>query len=104
MAVLFGGDAAPYLRIDPFYMNGVQGDREQQALDSFAAALNSALSSVVLRPGDICFIDNYRAVHGRKAFRARFDANDRWLRRLNMTRDLRRSRSHRVSADSRVIY
>lgn len=104
VCVLFGGDTAPYLRIDPFYMNGVQGEQEQQAIDSLAAALGPALSGVALRPGDICFIDNYRAVHGRKAFRARFDANDRWLRRLNLVRDLRKSRSHRVSADSRVIY
>lgn len=104
VAVLFGGEAAPYLRIDPFYMNGVQGDQEQQALESFGVAIDSALSGVALHPGDICFIDNYRAVHGRKAFRARFDATDRWLRRLNITRDLRRSRAHRVNAESRVIY
>lgn len=104
VAVLFGGMDTPYLRIDPFYMKDVQGERERQALDSLATAIDSALSGIVLRPGDICFIDNYRAVHGRKAFRARFDATDRWLRRLNIARDLRRSRAHRISAGSRVIY
>jgi Fe(II)/alpha-ketoglutarate-dependent arginine beta-hydroxylase len=104
VAVLFGGDSTPYLRIDPFYMQGRQGEREQRALDQFAAALDAAVSGVALRPGDICFIDNYRAVHGRKAFHARFDANDRWLRRLNVTTDLRKSRAHRISANSRVIY
>lgn len=104
VAVFFGGADAPYLRIDPFYMQGAQGEREQRALDSLAESVDSALSGIVLRPGDICFIDNYRAVHGRKAFRARFDATDRWLRRLNIARDLRRSRAHRISADSRVIY
>lgn len=104
VAVLFGDDVAPYLRVDPFYMQCAQGEREQQALDELAAAVNDALSGVILQPGDICFIDNYRAVHGRKAFYARFDGTDRWLRRLNITRDLRKSRAHRISADSRVIY
>jgi len=85
-------------------MQGVQEEQKKRAFNSLAASIDSALSGVILRPGDICFIDNYRAVHGRQAFRARFDATDRWLRRLNITRDLRRSRAHRISADSRVIY
>jgi hypothetical protein len=43
-------------------------------------------------------------VHGRKPFRARFDGTDRWLRRLNVAVDLRKSRKFRLTADSRVIY
>ena len=62
------------------------------------------MTGIALTPGDICVIDNYKAVHGRKPFRARFDGTDRWLRRLNMARDLRRSREFRLDARSRVIY
>lgn len=62
------------------------------------------MSGVVLTPGDICFLDNYQVVHGRKPFQARFDGTDRWLRRLNIARDLRRSREYRLSADSRVVH
>lgn len=104
IAVLFGASDEPYLRIDPHYMEGVQGEDERKALHAFGAALDSTMTGVVLRPGDICLIDNYRAVHGRRPFRARFDGTDRWLRRLNVTRDLRKSREFRLSASSRVIY
>ncbi|MFI1430557.1 guanitoxin biosynthesis L-enduracididine beta-hydroxylase GntD [Streptomyces lydicus] len=104
VAVLFGDPDAPYLRIDPHYMQGVQGEAEQQALDTIGAAIDDAMSGVVLSPGDIVFIDNYRVVHGRKPFRARFDGTDRWLRRLNVARDLRKSREARLAAHTRVIY
>jgi Fe(II)/alpha-ketoglutarate-dependent arginine beta-hydroxylase len=107
VAVLFGSGHDPYLRIDPAYMEGALdrlGPAERAALDKIGAALDSAMRAVALTPGDICFIDNYQAVHGRQAFRARFDGTDRWLRRLNLTRDLRKSRAARLSARSRVIY
>jgi hypothetical protein len=42
-------------------------------------------------------------VHGRKPFRARFDGADRWLKRLNVARDLRKSRAVRQHADARTI-
>jgi alpha-ketoglutarate-dependent taurine dioxygenase len=58
----------------------------------------------VLEPGDFCFIDNFQAVHGRKPFKARFDGTDRWLRRINVVRDLRKSRDSRLSAAGRVLY
>jgi enduracididine beta-hydroxylase len=106
-AVLFGSPEAPYLRIDPSYMNemrGKLGTAARTALDDICRGLDAALREVVLRPGDICFMDNYRVVHGRKAFRARYDGTDRWLRRLNVARDLRKSRALRLAPDSRVIY
>jgi len=104
VAVLFGDAESPYLRIDPYYMADAQGDEEQAALDTVGEAIDAAMTGVTLEPGDICLIDNYRAVHGRKPFRARFDGTDRWLRRLNVTRDLRKSRGSRLDARSRVIY
>ncbi|GGZ26553.1 L-asparagine oxygenase [Streptomyces inusitatus] len=104
VAVLFGDREDPYLRIDPHYMRGVQGGAEQRALDTIGAAIDDAMSGVVLTPGDLLFIDNYRVVHGRKPFRARFDGTDRWLRRLNIARDLRKSREARLAATTRVIY
>ncbi|MEV6981315.1 guanitoxin biosynthesis L-enduracididine beta-hydroxylase GntD [Sphaerisporangium sp. NPDC051017] len=104
IAVLFGDPRSPYVRVDPHYMQGAQGDIEQTALEKFCAAIDSVLAGVVLKPGDMCFLDNYRVVHGRKPFRARFDGTDRWLRRLNVTRDLRKSREFRIDAGSRVIY
>lgn len=104
VAVLFGSQDSPYLRIDPHYMQGIHDEPEQQALDAIGTAIDAAMGGVVLEPGDICFIDNYRMVHGRKPFQARYDGTDRWLRRLNVTRDSRKSREYRLSAESPVIY
>ena len=104
VAVLFGDPDSPYVRIDPFYMRDVQGKAEAEVLGRFIKAVDKAITGVVLEPGDICFIDNYRAVHGRKPFRARYDGTDRWLRRLNVARDLRKSRASRLTAESRTIF
>ena len=56
------------------------------------------MKDVRLQPGDVAFIDSYRAAHGRKSFRARYDGTDRWLKQLNITRNLRGSRAWRPAA------
>jgi hypothetical protein len=105
VALLSGDLDSPYLSIDPFYMDVPAGDAQARAaFEMLCAALESRLAEVVLRPGEIMFVDNYRAVHGRKPFRARYDGTDRWLKRINIARDLRKSRAFRLTSDSRVIY
>jgi Fe(II)/alpha-ketoglutarate-dependent arginine beta-hydroxylase len=102
--VLFGDPGAPYVRMDPYFMDPPD---DAVARDTFAELMHEvdeALEDCVLEPGDICFIDNYQAVHGRKPFKARYDGRDRWLKRINVVRDLRKSREARVSATSRVLY
>ena len=104
ISVLFGHPQCPYVRIDPYFMKHLDDDKEaQQALDGLVTLIDEVLASVVLQPGDCCFIDNCRTVHGRKAFKARYDGTDRWLKRICVTRDLKKSRSARSSSSSRVI-
>lgn len=102
--VLFGDPKSPYIRLDPYFMDPVEDPAAQAALDAFTRQIDGALEDQVLEPGDYCFIDNFQAVHGRKPFRARFDGTDRWLRRINVVRDLRKSRDSRLSAAARVLY
>jgi Fe(II)/alpha-ketoglutarate-dependent arginine beta-hydroxylase len=103
LPVLFGDRNAAYIRIDPFFMD-TPGDREaRKALEALISMIDDILIEIILNPGEICFIDNYKAVHGRKAFKARFDGADRWLKRLNITRDLRKSRGLRGGQQSRII-
>ncbi|MGB7922914.1 MAG: guanitoxin biosynthesis L-enduracididine beta-hydroxylase GntD [Pyrinomonadaceae bacterium] len=105
LPVLFGDPQSPYLRIDPYFMEALHDDDEaQQALDALIQAVDSAIYDLVLQAGEFCFLDNYRVVHGRKQFKARFDGNDRWLKRINVTKDLRKSRNARLSCESRIIY
>lgn len=104
VAVLFGHPDSPYMRADPYFMDRLEDDaRAQEALDAFVAAVDNRLHDVALEPGDFCFVDNFRAVHGRRSFQARFDGNDRWLKRINVVRDLRKSRNVRAAADSLII-
>lgn len=103
ISVLFGSPEAPYCRLDPYFMDPPDSPRAQEALDRLIELFNSRLEEIVLEPGELCFIDNFRGVHGRRPFKARFDGTDRWLKRINILRDLRRSRSSRAASESRLI-
>jgi Fe(II)/alpha-ketoglutarate-dependent arginine beta-hydroxylase len=104
VSVLFGSPDAPYLRIDPYFMDPLDDDPEaQRALNALIALIDDSLIDLVLQAGDFCFIDNYTVVHGRKPFRARYDGNDRWIKRICMARDLRKSRQVRRSGAARLI-
>lgn len=103
--VLFGDRHDPYLALDPYHMKTDGWSRRSlRAFEGLCDQIESHMREVVLRPGDIAFIDNYRAVHGRASFRARYDGTDRWLKRLNVTGNLRGSRAWRPAPDSRIIY
>jgi Fe(II)/alpha-ketoglutarate-dependent arginine beta-hydroxylase len=101
--ILFGHPARPYVRVDPYFMDPPEDPDARAAFDWLTTEIEARLTEVVLQPGDALFVDNFRAVHGRKPFRARFDGSDRWLKRINVARDLRKSRAARVSATSRTI-
>lgn len=104
VAVLFGSRQRPYLRADPYFMEIPDGDDEaREVFDRFCAAVDEQVFDVALQPGDFCFIDNYKVVHGRRPFKARFDGTDRWLKRACVTRDLRKSRDMRSTVLSQII-
>jgi hypothetical protein len=103
--ILFGDFQSPYMCLDPYFMDLDQLDPEaRRALEALIQAIDEHIEEVALKAGDVCFIDNYRAVHGRNPFKARYDGNDRWLKRINITRDIRKSRNARLSSSARVIF
>nr|QEO73615.1 Dioxygenase TauD/TfdA [uncultured bacterium] len=90
-SVLFGPAEQPYLRIDVDFAAAPAGDpAAEKAIETTFASLRGSVERVVLRPGDAVFMDNYRVVHGREPFTPRYDGNDRWLKRVNLIRDVRR--------------
>ena len=102
--VLFGDYSTPYVKIDPSFMSHLENDAEAAgALTYIIDAFKSKLRDLTLEAGDILFMDNYRVVHGRKGFKPKFDGNDRWLKRINITLDLRKSRARRAAQSSHVI-
>ncbi len=104
VAVLFGDPHSPYVRVDPYFMDRLDDEEAQCALNKLIEAIDEKLVGVALQPGQICFIDNYKVVHGRNPFKARYDGTDRWLKRLNITGDLRKSRAVRLKPESRIIF
>jgi L-asparagine oxygenase len=104
VAVLFGSPDLPYLRIDPHFMRCADGDSQaEQALKALVSELECTQQDVVVGPGTLLVVDNYLAVHGRKAFKVRYDGTDRWLKKAIITRDLRKSRGIRETAGARIL-
>jgi hypothetical protein len=102
-SVLFGDLRSPYVRFDPYCMDRPETELARSAMDYLTRAIDEKLTGVALLPGECLFIDNYKAVHGRSSFKARFDGTDRWLKRITLARDLRKSRAVRKAPASRVI-
>ncbi len=103
--ILSGSRRAPYMCLDPYFMDIDQLEEPARgAIDGLIRAIEQVLEPVVLEPGDCCFVDNYRAVHGRNPFTPKYDGNDRWLKRLCITRNLRTSRAARLTSSDRVIF
>lgn len=103
-SILFGDPADPYLRFDQDYIDlpaGIEG--VEDAIESLRRAIEVNLIDLPLRSGDLLLLDNRRAVHGRASFQATYLGLDRWLKRVNITSDLKRSRHLRGSAIDRVI-
>lgn len=102
--VLFGAPDHPYLALDELFIEVDPNDHEaRSALDALLDELKRVQQDIALAPGELLFLDNYRAVHGRRPFTARYDGRDRWVKRISVTRNLRRSRAARASADSPVV-
>jgi Fe(II)/alpha-ketoglutarate-dependent arginine beta-hydroxylase len=103
ISIFFGDPARPYIRADPYFMRVLPGDYQaQEALHLLVKQMDEIMFDLCLKSGDFCFLDNFRTVHGRKPFKARFDGTDRWLKRVNISVDLRKSRGA-VLPGSRAI-
>ncbi|WP_330253254.1 TauD/TfdA family dioxygenase [Nocardia sp. NBC_00565] len=68
--------------------------RAEAALAEFGRVCDTVAHTTKLTPGDLAIVDNRVTVHGRTAFRPRYDGADRWLQRTFAVADLRRSRDH----------
>ncbi|WP_030785453.1 guanitoxin biosynthesis L-enduracididine beta-hydroxylase GntD [Streptomyces sp. NRRL S-920] len=103
--VLFGDRDRPYLRVDlPFMRCRDDAPRARHALAALMEELERVQHSVVVDQGSLLVIDNYLAVHGRKPFRARYDGTDRWLKRMIVSRDLRKGAAVNLSGNRRVLF
>jgi len=99
--VLDGGTTRPRLRCDFAETRGLD-DEAQAALDALYQAASATLIEVRLDAGDLLLIDNHDAFHGRTPFKFHRSAEDRWLLRTFIARDLSRSAADRPG-DGRIV-
>lgn len=103
--VLFGDRERPYLRVDPPFMRFADpGAEVKGAVHRLMTELERVQHSVVVEQGSLLIIDNYLAVHGRRPFPVRYDGSDRWLKRMIVSRDLRKAAPVSQMVDSRVLF
>lgn len=77
-SVLFGHLDRPYVRINAASMNIEEYEGiERQALEKPLPHFANNLVALVLQTGDCVFVDNYRCVHARDAFKAKFGEHAR---------------------------
>ncbi|WP_410575600.1 TauD/TfdA family dioxygenase [Amycolatopsis sp. cmx-4-61] len=83
MATVWFAEDGPCLRYDPSYTGFLVDDPTLvRAHAGLGDRLTGCREVIDLEPGDILLIDNDVAVHGRSAFRPRYDGTDRWLKRI----------------------
>ncbi|MET7938419.1 clavaminate synthase family protein [Streptomyces sp. NPDC005322] len=93
-AVLTGNPEDPDIRVDFASTSGVT-PQAKEALEHLQSALDHVANTLYLKAGDLAIVDNRTTLHGRTAFKPRYDGQDRWLQRTFVLNDLRRSRSYR---------
>lgn len=103
IAVLFGDKKNPFLRIDPYFMETPECKKSEIALNKLIKIIDDSLYDIVLSPGEIVVIDNFRVVHGRRSFKPKYDGNDRWYKRINIIRDIRKCQNRLENQVSRVV-
>ncbi|MFI6846763.1 TauD/TfdA family dioxygenase [Kitasatospora sp. NBC_00085] len=92
--VLGGNVRDPDIRVD-FNATTALDDEAAGAMERLGTVLTKVSSSLTLAPGELVFIDNRLVVHGRSDFTPRYDGRDRWLHRVYVHLDSRRSAAHR---------
>lgn len=92
--VLRGHASAPTMVFDADLMVGIDQEADD-ALRALRDATEVHHTGVTLRAGDLLVVDNDVAVHGRTAYRPRFDGTDRWLQRSMAVCDLAPSAAER---------
>ncbi|UED85097.1 TauD/TfdA family dioxygenase [Streptomyces profundus] len=93
--ILSGDPADPNVIVD-FHATVARDSAAKQVLEALRVAFLEASTSLMLKPGEMVFVDNRVAIHGRTAYTPRFDGTDRWLHRTLVHLDARRTRSYRA--------
>lgn len=97
LPLLTGPESSPEICMTA---NGIKpiGEAAEGAYRALLSAIDSVKAEVQLRPGRALLINNRKGVHARSVFRASFAADDRWLQRTYIRRELWSIRGRRANA------
>jgi L-asparagine oxygenase len=96
-------DTDPYLLFDQDLMTGIT-EESQKIIDKIIDIYYQHRIEYNLKPGEIIFIDNNRAVHGRSSFIPKYDGFDRFLVRCFAVFDYEKSEYARNGRTVLAIY
>ncbi|MBC7906885.1 MAG: TauD/TfdA family dioxygenase [Rhodospirillaceae bacterium] len=104
MPILFGSREDPFMKINVcnINLNDYSGD-VQRAISILVEGLQAASVSTVLNGGDCLYVDNLRCAHSRDAYKPLYGENARWLSRVIVADDLRKSVQYKENSKSRCI-
>jgi len=101
--IVSGSDTDPYLLFDQDLMTGIT-EESQKMIDKIIDIYYQHRIEYNLNPGEIIFIDNNRAVHGRSSFIPKYDGFDRFLVRCFAVFDYEKSEYARNGRTVLAIY
>jgi len=101
LSILNGSHNDPTLIFDQDLMTGIT-EESNNMIQKIVDIYYTHRISHNLKSGEIIFIDNNRAVHGRSSFSPKYDGNDRFLIRCFATFELEKS-SYARSNNNRMI-
>lgn len=101
IAILSGPENDPELIFDQDLMQGTTPESENLIKKIVEIYYNHRIAHC-LKPGEIIFVDNRRAVHGRSAFSPKYDGYDRFLVRCFATLDYKKSAHARIECGRTV--
>jgi L-asparagine oxygenase len=103
-SILFGRPEKPYIRIN-LNENKTTGltKAAEEALCEAKDILQDKKTELLIDENEIVLIDNFRSVHGRDKFTPKYNGLDRWLKRIYITRDIRKSSELRKNSLNNII-
>lgn len=97
MPIISGPEDDPHLVFDQDLMTGITEEAHQMIAKIVDIYYTHRIRHCLI-PGQIIFIDNNRAVHGRSPFSPKYDGTDRFLVRCFATFDYKKSAHARTSS------
>ena len=101
LSILNVKDSETFLIFDQDLMQGITQD-SQEMIQKIVDLYYQQRIAHNLKHGEIIFIDNNRAVHGRSPFSPKYDGNDRFLIRCFATYDYEKSSYSRVNNERMI--